>query len=252
MSQQNSRPKDIVKRRRVELGMFEWQDLADAAGVHRDTIGNILSGRTDGSPATLSKLARALQWPEDRLDYVRRGETPPPETKLGRGEAAIIVEDPRTEHRSGLPSSPGTPPHAWETLFGYGAIFSDAVRDAGMVPLVAMHLDDVRGDRPGGEIRHEGETVALLEIKLVVGETVSRDQMAAWTDRLKSLRLDTTVIRGESVAVIGWFVGEHAEAALEPYGDELERLHEVYDIHVPIGRKQLRGSLDEIAKGATT
>ena len=48
---------------RAARGLLNWtvRDLAEKAGVHRNTITNIETGRYAGDPETLSAIQRALE-----------------------------------------------------------------------------------------------------------------------------------------------------------------------------------------------
>jgi len=48
---------------RAARGLLAWsvRDLAEAAGVHRNTVTNIETGKFAGDPATLDKLRAALE-----------------------------------------------------------------------------------------------------------------------------------------------------------------------------------------------
>lgn len=67
-----------IYQRRAELGMKSQQELADAAGVHVNTIGRIERGvPSSRRNPTWPAIEAALQWPAGYISGLADGNAPP-------------------------------------------------------------------------------------------------------------------------------------------------------------------------------
>jgi DNA-binding XRE family transcriptional regulator len=92
---------DAIKARREELGMRRQQDLADAAGISRQSVQSLESGNSGKgwkrTPPTLDPVRKALDWdPETVARYLtpasqeaQNGVTP----QLAEGMPARVVRE---------------------------------------------------------------------------------------------------------------------------------------------------------------
>ena len=71
----DKRVADAVKTRRLTLGMANYSELADKAGVSAKTVERVeTAGR--GNRMTYLKLEQALEWPVGHIAEIRRGTAP--------------------------------------------------------------------------------------------------------------------------------------------------------------------------------
>ena len=83
---------ELRKRRPHGLS---YDELAADAKISVATLRNIRNGRTRARADVLRNLSRALEWPEDYLEAVRRGEPPPLSSAAPReasAELSVIEE----------------------------------------------------------------------------------------------------------------------------------------------------------------
>lgn len=92
-----SNPGAEVRRRRIELGLSQ-QELADLAGVYRDSVGNLETGKTQHPrPTTLRAIVRALEVtegsaPEGTLAEVKTITEEPAEEPAPAAVIRMVVE----------------------------------------------------------------------------------------------------------------------------------------------------------------
>ena len=71
------RIRPAVEARMVELGMSTQHDLATAAGIHVDTLRDLLTGRRPNlRHVTLVRITQALGWPADAFTRLSMGAPP--------------------------------------------------------------------------------------------------------------------------------------------------------------------------------
>lgn len=228
----------------AELSIATQGALAEAAGVDRDTVGNVLDSKTKPYPGTRAKLARALQWPADWLDYVRRGEDVPPldRPRVPPADAMMDLAGGRSDDfRSGESLRHE---EIRELEFEAAALVAASTSAAGLQLKTATRSDEVGADFA---VVRDDRVVGVVEVKTALSGRGVREL----TDQLQALRLRTSVTFSDDVAVICLLVGPLASDLAGLAEDEFEKLHDVFGITVAVGDEQLRWALEQVASEAS-
>jgi len=69
---------EAMRRRRLELGMKTWRDLALAGGISYETLRALRNGEGKPADATVHGLERALQWQPGSVQRVLDDKDPLP------------------------------------------------------------------------------------------------------------------------------------------------------------------------------
>lgn len=110
MSDPYKRLDEAMRRRRLEIGMKTWRDLALAAGVSYETLRALRNGEGKPADSTVHGIERALQWQPGSVQRVLEDKDPllsgslPPASAEMRGTVGTQPDeiDPVAAHFEAL------------------------------------------------------------------------------------------------------------------------------------------------------
>jgi hypothetical protein len=92
VSDPHARLEAAMRKRRLELGMKTWRDLAIAADISYETIRKLRTGEGVPAEGTLHGLERALQWAHGSIDNTLAGGDPTPiDRRAVTGTASGVI-----------------------------------------------------------------------------------------------------------------------------------------------------------------
>lgn len=78
MSEPYKRLDEAMTRRRLDLGMKTWRDLAQAAGIAYETLRALRKAEGGTAEGTVHGVERALQWQVGSIERILKGGSPLP------------------------------------------------------------------------------------------------------------------------------------------------------------------------------
>jgi transcriptional regulator with XRE-family HTH domain len=98
MTESLDRLNELMKARRLDLGMKTWRDLAQAAGISYETLRALRTGEAQPTAATIHGLNRALLYKDGAgIEALLNGRDPEPIKPAEEPKDEWTLEEARAE-----------------------------------------------------------------------------------------------------------------------------------------------------------